>query len=259
MTPATRTLLLAILAWTVLGSGFGSGFGTGAARAEPALVADLSDHLIAIETDFAGRELLLFGSSNQPGDVVVVVRGPERSITMRRQSRVVGIWMNTATLTFRQVPAFYSVASNLPLEEIAPEAVRERNQLGIENLDLALPTALVSPNLAEEWREALIRAQMRQGYYGDHVQPIEFLGHRLFRARIFFPANVPSGLYRIETYLIRDGQVVGAQTTPLVIGKVGLEADIFDFAHQQSALYGIGGIIIALLAGWLANLAFRRS
>lgn len=229
------------------------------ARAEPPLVADLSEHLIAITTDFSGRELLLFGSSNVQGDIVVVVRGPLRAVTMRRKTRVAGVWVNTASLTFRDIPAFYSVASNRPLAEIAPTQVRDRNQLGIEYLDLALPTALVSPNLAEEWREALIRAQKRQGFYGDHVEPIEFLGHRLFRARIYFPANVPDGLYRVETYLLRDGVVLGAQTTPLVIGKVGLEADIFDFAHQQSALYGIFGILVALLAGWLANLAFRRS
>jgi len=41
-----------------------------AARAEP-LVADLSEHQIKITTGFAGTELLLFGVTVEPGDVIV--------------------------------------------------------------------------------------------------------------------------------------------------------------------------------------------
>jgi hypothetical protein len=47
---------------------------TPAARAQ--LVADLSEHLIAITTGFVGTDVLLFGAIEETGDVVVVVRGP---------------------------------------------------------------------------------------------------------------------------------------------------------------------------------------
>ena len=74
-----------------------------------------------------------------------------------------------------------------------------------------------------------------------------------------FPANVPTGTYKVEVYLLRDGRVVSAQTTPLIVGKIGLEADIFDFAHNYAALYGVIAILVALVAGWLAHVAFRRA
>ena len=59
----------------------------GAARADT-LVADLSKRLVAITTGFAGTDVLLFGAIDGEGDVVVVVRGPEKQVTMHRKSRV---------------------------------------------------------------------------------------------------------------------------------------------------------------------------
>ena len=58
---------------------------------------------------------------------------------------------------------------------------------------------------------------------------------------------------------MRDGMIVSDQLTPLVVRKVGLEAEIYQFAHQHSALYGIIAIVIALGAGWLAGVVFRRA
>ena len=44
------------------------------AQAVP-LVADLSNHPVAITTGFTGTDVLLFGATDGPGDVVIVVSG----------------------------------------------------------------------------------------------------------------------------------------------------------------------------------------
>ena len=76
-------------------------FCAGPASAAPPVV-DLDDHLVAITTGFSGTEVLLFGTVDEPGDVVVVVRGPTRPIRMFRKSRIAGIWVNTASMTFER-------------------------------------------------------------------------------------------------------------------------------------------------------------
>jgi hypothetical protein len=53
--------------------------------------------------------------------------------------------------------------------------------------------------------------------------------------------------------------VVSAQSTPLVVGKVGFGAELFDFAHRRPVLYGILAVVVALSAGWMAGVAFRRT
>jgi Putative transmembrane protein (Alph_Pro_TM) len=80
-----------------------------------ALAADLTSHLIAITTGFTGASVVLFGAIDGPGDVAVVVRGPDREMTVRRKSRVAGIWMNSQEITFGNVPSFYFVAASRPL------------------------------------------------------------------------------------------------------------------------------------------------
>ena len=94
------------------------------ARAQ-ALVADLSSHLIAITAGFAGTELLLFGATEGEGDVVVLVRGPDSDVAVRRKARVAGIWLNTESLSFANVPSYYRVASSKPLDEGATRSRAE--------------------------------------------------------------------------------------------------------------------------------------
>ena len=106
------------------------------ARAQ-ALVADLSSHLIAITAGFAGTELLLFGATEGEGDVVVLVRGPDSDVAVRRKARVAGIWLNTETLSFANVPSYYRVASSKPLDEVVTPALRQRHQIGSDFLRLA--------------------------------------------------------------------------------------------------------------------------
>ena len=54
-------------------------------------------------------------------------------------------------------------------------------------------------------------------------------------------------------------EITGAQTTPLIISKVGFGAEIFDFAHQKAALYGVVAILLSLVAGWLPHILLRRA
>ena len=226
-----------------------------AARAQ--LVADLSEHLIAITTGFVGTDVLLFGAIEGAGDVVVVVRGPLRSETVRRKTRIAGIWMNEREMVLNNVPSFYVVASSKPLTEILSPVVRMRHEIGFDVLQFP-PKRAAPPSEVEEFRRALIRTKQREELYLEETGKVSFLGSRLFRTRINFPSNVPTGTYTADVFLVRDGNVVSAQSTPLVVDKVGFGAELFDFAHQRPALYGILAIVVALTAGWLAGVAFRR-
>ncbi len=223
------------------------------------LVADLSQHLVGITTGFAGADVLLFGAVEGHGDVVVITRGPERPAVMHRKSRILGVWANTASMTFERVPSFYAIASSRPLEEIAPATVLARNEMGVERLRLALARAKASPNVAAEWRAGLIRNFQKSGLYTNSVRNVTFLGNRLFRTRITLPANVPTGTYQVQVFLLVDARVVSAQTTPLSVSKIGGEAVVYDFAYNQPAMYGLIAIALALMAGWFAHLAFRKA
>lgn len=235
----------------------------GGVRAAEPLVADLSKHLVAITTGFAGTDVLLFGAieemdGGKTGDVVVVVRGPNKAETLRRKDRAAGIWINSGIAKVDNAPSFYQVASTRPLDQLAPPAILGRHQIGLDHLNLDIRVKDSGADTAE-YRKALFRLNQRKGLYGDKVLDIGMLSQRLFRTDVHFPANVPVGVYMVEVYLLVGGQVVSAQTTPLVVSKIGIGADVYDFAHQQAAAYGLIAIALAAFAGWLAAVVFKKA
>ena len=230
-----------------------------AARAQQPVVADLSTHLVAITTGFAGTDVLMFGATDGPGDVVMVLRGPTREENVRRKGReFMGLWVNKDEVTFSGVPSFYYVAASAPIDEIVTEQARQRHAIGADYLDYALKDTNAPEGDLAQFKKALVRRKIDQGLYAAETGAVSMLGNRLFRAELNFPANVPTGVYSVEVYLVRDGDVVAAEITPLTISKVGVGAEVYDFAYDYAAIYGIIAIIVAIFAGWLAGVAFRK-
>lgn len=131
------------------------------------LVADLSKHLVAITTAFSGTDVLLFGATDGPGDVVLVVRGPPTRKVVRKKARVAGlIWANRDSVTYENVPAFYQVFSSRPLEDVAPRSVLSRHQIGTENLSFTRVAQSVTDSFVPGFRAALVRLKQKQSLYG---------------------------------------------------------------------------------------------
>ncbi len=236
-------LILSLLCW-------------GSATRAEGLVADLTSHLIAITTGFTGASVVLFGATDGAGDVIVAVRGPEREMTVRRKSRVAGIWVNTRQVTFANLPSFYAVSASWPVAEILSPAAAAFYRLGIANLKLVAATPAPSV-VVDAFRTALERTQQEAGLFVERMGKVDFLGERLFRTTIAFPSNVPTGTYLVEVFLVRDKDIVSGQTTPLVVSKVGVDAAVFEFSTRQPGFYGAIAVLTAVMAGWLASLPFR--
>jgi uncharacterized protein (TIGR02186 family) len=248
----TRRLCAALLALTIL-------IFTGLTVRAAGLIADLSHHLIAITTAFTGSDVLLFGALEETGgDVVVVVTGPRTAQTVRARERTVGVWLPGDEMTFSGVPSFYAVAATRPLEAFTTPPLRARHELGVDALRLQ-PIAAFDRQRIARFRSALIGLQQRRGVYPAAVGEVSMLGDRLFRTTLAFPANVASGPYQVQVLRVVANQVVEAQASVLTVSKVGLEADLTDFALHEGAWYGLATLLLAITAGWLANMAFRRN
>ena len=224
------------------------------------LVADVSENLVAITTGFTGKEILLFGATDGPGDIAIVVKGPSRDITVRKKSRFGPIWVNRQSVTFRDVPSFYRIASSRPLEEFAPPNLLSRFQIGTENIRLeTADDAALSPDDLKVYRKSRVRLKTTGQLYDEGLGSVNTTSNRLFRTRILFPASVPTGTYFVEIYLFRNGTVAAAEIVPFNISKIGFGADVYDFAHNFGAIYGLLAIALAVAAGWAASAAFRRA
>lgn len=239
---------------------FSLAFGFSAPAAAKGIIADIDDHLVEITTDFAGQDILVFGAIDGPGDVILVMRGPAGRVAVNQKERFAGIWVNAESIEFDDVPSLYGVASSRPLFEILPNEMLDRYQLGVGRL--RFETAEEAPYGIGSFRIALVQQKRKQGLYADRVGRVTFIGETLFRANLHLPSNVPTGTFLIDVYLVRDGRILDAQNMPLIISKVGFGADLYKYANSRSIaprfFYGVVAVLVSLLTGWLAHLAFRK-
>lgn len=230
----------------------------GQVMAKP-LVADLDSRKIEINSGFSGKDLLLFGARNDVGNIVLVVRGPEKDYTVRKKEKIAGIWVNSQQVEFKSLPGFYTIASSRPLEVIKNDVLLDSLNIGLPNI-LFEPTEAVDGDVVGFFKDALLENKQAaklyplNGQYGN----VSFIGDTLFKSSVHFPETIPRGAYTAEVYLFSDGGLTSVQSTPIIVQKTGFDAFIYDLAYEYSFLYGVIAILIALTAGWLASVLFQK-
>lgn len=226
--------------------------------ATPDLIVDLSQPRVSITSAFQGETLLLFGMFDPPGEIVVVVQGPPARELVLRKERFLGLWLNTGRQAFDDVPAYYYIAASQPVQRLLARSA------GGEILSLADRMASVrSVGTREDrdllrFRQGLVEVKRREGLYPAAIGQVSVQAGRLFRVELPFPSRLPEGNYDVRAYLLRQGRIVAAVSRPLPVGKVGFNAQLAGWAEHEGALYGLGAIAMALLAGWLGGAVMRR-
>lgn len=238
------------------------------ARAEK-LVVSLSNHRVAVASNFTGEDLVLFGTiepdagkalRGTPYNLVVTVAGPRETLRTRRKQRVLGIWINVDSREFVRVPSYLSVLSNLPFVDITTPDTLRRLQIGLNNY--LLPQR-IGPDIADTvpddpFRAAFVNLQMQSGLYRQSNTAVTFLTPTVFRAAIPLPANVPIGNFRIDAMAFNEGALVARTSSALEVTKTGFEQYVADAARDQGLLYGLVTMLIALVTGWLASVVFAK-
>jgi uncharacterized protein (TIGR02186 family) len=226
------------------------------ANASP-IVADLSNYTISMDAGFNGTRLFVFGARGDSGDVVVVIRGENKNYIVRKKEEFAGMWINKDRMKFLDMPNFYAIASSKPLSEMEEEALFTQLGIGENSLSIA-PTDLSKIARFNDFEAAFLDYQHEKKLYSEKPEPINFIEETLFKTTIDFSDNIPAGNYTAEIYLLSDGEVVGMQSTPITVVKSGIDAFIYNFAHNSPALYGIVAILLALSAGWGAGRLFEN-
>jgi uncharacterized protein (TIGR02186 family) len=232
------------------------------------LIVSVSNHRVTVTPNYSGEELVLFGSvekdantpPNRNYDLVVTVFGPRADMVTRRKERKFGIWINTDSRQFLQVPTYLAIFSDRPIEAIASPEVQRRQQLGMNNIVLTqrVGTDYADVVPTDPFRAAFIRLQSRHGLYRESSSAVTFLTPTLFRTGIPLPAEVPIGTYTVDIKLFADGQLVTRTETAFEIVKVGFEQFVATTARQNGFAYGLATVAMALMTGWMASIVFRK-
>ena len=227
------------------------------------IVADLSIDSININTGFNGAELFLFGTyDGQDGDdLFIFIEGPKTEATIYKKEYFYGIWINRENVTFKNIPSFYySIFSS---EKPNKQNLNYLKKYNLGNADLII-SEIPKKSIKDmpQWKETFKNKMIKDSHWiskrGVKAENIEIKNNKLFRAPVVLPASVLPGEYKVKILHLRDGLKISEENTNIFVRKTGFEARIYSFAHNYSAFYGIFAIILAILAGYLAALSFRK-
>ena len=152
-----------------------------------ALVIGSDQEEIYIDANFSGEELLVFGafysdpsqSRDSKSDILIEVVGPPEDVALRKKDSYFGFWLNSKSVTFRDVPGFYYLSST---SELTDEFFIN-NQIGLlekkksEMIDWSLLTtdwgSIINEKEKEEFYNALIRTKQNDSLYKQVSDEIE--------------------------------------------------------------------------------------
>lgn len=240
-----------------------AGMLVGPAQAEEDIVLGLNQSEVSISTNFNGSEIIIFGAVKRETpipdgpelEVVVTVSGPSKPLVVRRKEKKFGIWVNVDAVEVDRAPSFYAVATSAPLREVLNRIEDLRYKISVPRAIRSVGAPMNIMNSAA-FTEALIRIRRKANQYQLIEDGVTVDQQTLFRANVQLPAALIEGDYNTRIFLTRGGKVISQYETVIDVRKVGLERWLYNLSREQSLIYGLLSLAIAIAAGWAASAAF---
>ena len=220
---------------------------------------DISENNIKIETNFIGKEVIIFGILNDDQETIMTIKGPEKNALIQKKERILGFWFNTKKITYNQIPSIFFIASSNQIENILPTSTIIKEELSFDYLleNKTSQRNFISDISLDTWKSNFVRIKKNKNLFKEYE--IENIDNKLFQTRIFFPAKSIPGEYKVNVYQIKDNLILNNKEKVITLKKSGIGNQIYNFAHKNAAAYGLFAIIFAVLSGFLAATLFRRS
>ncbi|MBL8548594.1 MAG: TIGR02186 family protein [Hyphomonadaceae bacterium] len=233
-----------------------------AEEASPAanLPAAVTEEDIAVTSDYRGFNVTVFGVNPDRlgrGDIVVALRGPKQTVSVRRKMRFLGLWVNGPPVRFTEAPSFLAVVSARPLRDVA-----NNQAIWALGLDAAAAPRLDGPTPPgadpSDYRRAFSRLRRQSGLFVENPRGLQKLESGLFVTHVRIPAYAPIGQYAADVYLFRGGRLISSRSNRVLVSRQGVERTIHDFAVRLPLVYGLATVLLAIAAGWSASVLLRR-
>ena len=219
---------------------------------------DISENNIKIETNFIGKEVIIFGILNNDQETILTIKGPEKNTVIQKKERILGFWFNTKQITYNQIPSIFFIASSNEIEDILPTSTIIKEELSFNYLleNKTSKRNFISDISLDTWEDNFVRIKKNKNLFKEYN--IEKIDNKLFQTRIFFPAKSIPGEYKVNVYQIKNNLILNSKEKIITLKKSGIGSQIYNFAHKNAAAYGLFTIIFAILSGFLAATLFRR-
>ena len=203
----------------------------------------LDEFDIEINSNFLGKEVVLFGNKDKESSIIFIFEGEDKEAKLTSKVKEGYLWINK-TRSLNNQPSFFAIFTTpkKTLNEIfLLSTLKDKHPL-ISNSSVKLyeiRKAMKSKNLFIE-------------------EELENLNGNLFLKKFLIPDNISPGNIRVYMYELKNNQIIKTSTKNLLIKKGGISFKLEELLKKESFIYIFILIVISLLLSLLTNLIFRR-
>ena len=203
----------------------------------------LDEFDIEINSNFLGKEVVLFGNKDKESSIIFIFEGEDKEAKLTTKVKEGYLWINK-TRSLNNQPSFFAIFTTpkKTLNEIfLLSTLKEKHPL-ISNPSVRLyeiRKAMKSKNLFIE-------------------EELENLNGNLFLKKFLIPDNISPGNIKVYMYELKNDQIIKMSSKNLIIKKGGISFKLEELLKKESFIYVFILIVISLLLSLLTNLIFRR-
>ena len=203
----------------------------------------LDEFDIEINSNFLGKEVVLFGNKDEESSIIFIFEGEDKEAKLTTKVKEGYLWINK-TRSLNNQPSFFAIFTTpkKTLNEIfLLSTLKDKHPL-ISNPSLRLyeiRKAMKSKNLYIE-------------------EELENLNGNLFLKKFLIPDNISPGNIKVYMYELKNNQIIKMSSKNLIIKKGGISFKLEELLKKESFIYIFILIVISLLLSLLTNLIFRR-
>ena len=203
----------------------------------------LDEFDIEINSNFLGKEVVLFGNKDKESSIIFIFEGEDKEAKLTTKVKEGYLWINK-TRSLNNQPSFFAIFTTpkKTLNEIfLLSTLKEKHPL-ISNPSVRLyeiRKAMKSKNLYIE-------------------EELENLNGNLFLKKFLIPDNISPGNIKVYMYELKNDQIIKMSSKNLIIKKGGISFKLEELLKKESFIYIFILIVISLLLSLLTNLIFRR-
>jgi uncharacterized protein (TIGR02186 family) len=235
-------------------------------EAQQKVVTAASKNLIEIGLSYRGDQVHFFGVNPAPGTdlIIKLTAEKEEQIKLSVKGKVGPFWMTVKQYEVSGAPFMYKIHASKPISEIVSPAVAQELEIGYpairHKMKLHLIRGEAAPDDADKVFKGLLKIKERANLYNIVEDParLQVAEGKLFKHYFRFPAAATEGLYQVESFCFKKGDLVGYGKDVIEIKKVGLEHWLTYTSQNKPLFFGILAVVIAMGAGLLVGVIFRK-
>jgi hypothetical protein len=219
---------------------------------------DINPKVLRVGTFFVGGQITISGELGEAEDCVVEVSGPAVSSLYDIKGRMGPFWMNLEQVELDKAPGMYVLL--LPAGDSWPDRVALLG-LGLEQVKAHLAVSHTD-RTKDDVFQMFLDLKRSEGLYAELRDAVSYTpannGRKRFTAELRLPSSVACGKYVITASVVAGTTKVGELAGELVVREDGFIKLVHDLARKRSLVYGILAVVVALAAGSIMGLLFKR-